>query len=331
MDLVTRSPALAPALALPVGAPPSPATVRWVRECFGRGAEIRAIRPLPGGTAHANHALVVESGSGSEHRLVLRRWLPRDPLAPGGIPGVSGAVGTSGSSAATVFADGEFSPEREIAALTLLAACEIPTPALVAADPAGAHCDAPALLLTRLPGHPPRPVPDDLPEVLIQLAAALLPVHALRGAASMPPYIPRNRLDLRQPPKHATRPELWERACEIASGPAPDAPSRFVHRDYHPDNTLWSRGRLTGVVDWSDASSGPVGVDVGQMRLRLALRYGVRVADRFRECFDQVAGGHDQDPYWDLRCLLDLLPEEPGRVLSERDAARAEEYLQTLL
>lgn len=317
MDLVTRSPALAPALAPPVGVPPSPATVGWVRECFGRGAVIRAIRPLPGGTAHANHALVVESGSGSEHRLVLRRWLPRDPLA-------SDAPGD-------VFADGEFSPEREIAALTLLAACEIPTPSLVAADPAGAHCDAPALLLTRLPGHPPRPVPDDLPEVLIQLAAALLPVHALRGAATMPPYIPRNRLDLRQPPKHAARPELWERACEIASGPAPDAPSRFVHRDYHPDNTLWSRGRLTGVVDWSDASSGPVGVDVGQMRLRLALRYGVPVADRFRDCFDQVAGGHVQDPYWDLRCVLDLLPEEPGRVLSERNAARAEAYLETLL
>ncbi|MEV5569368.1 aminoglycoside phosphotransferase family protein [Spirillospora sp. NPDC052269] len=317
MDLVTRSPALAPALSLFVGAPPSTATLGWVRECFGRGAEIRAIRPLPGGTAHANHALVVESGSGSEHRLVLRRWLPRDPLASDG-PGAA-------------FADCEYSPEREIAALALLAACEIPTPSLVAADPAGAHCDAPALLLTRLPGHPPRPVPDDLPEVLIQLAAALLPVHALRGAASMPPYVPRNRPDLRRPPKHATRPELWERACEVASGPVPDAPSRFVHRDYHPDNTLWSRGRLTGVVDWSDASSGPAGVDVGQMRLRLALRYGVAVADRFRECFDQVAGGHDQDPYWDLACVLDLLPEEPGRVLSEGDAIRAETYLATLL
>lgn len=311
MDQVTRT----PAACLPTGAPPGHPTLRWVEECLGRGAEVRMVRPLAGGTAHANHALLVESGSGSAHRLVLRRWTGRP----------------ADGRAARRYGDADFSPEREIAALALLAGCEIPTPELVAADPAGAYCDVPALLITRLSGHPPRPSPDDLPEYLIQLAAALLSVHALNGASTMPPYIPYNRLDVRRPPKHALRPSLWQRAFEVAARPAPEAPARFIHRDYHADNTLWSYGKLTGVVDWSDASSGPVSVDIARMRRGLALRYGPSVADRFRATFDQVSGGHAHDPYWDVRSLLDLLPEDDDRVLDEAHVPLYEDYLAKLL
>ncbi|MFA1549099.1 aminoglycoside phosphotransferase family protein [Actinomadura chokoriensis] len=301
-----------PAPCLPTGSAPGLPTLRWVEECLGKGAEVRVVRPLAGGTAHTNHALLVESGSGSEHRLVLRRWTSRDPARRG-------------------YNDADFCPEREIAALALLAGCEIPTPALVAADPAGAYCDVPALLITRLPGHPPRPSPDDLPEYLIQAAAALLAVHALNGASTMPPYVPHNRLDVRRPPKHALRPALWERAFEAAARPAPEAPARFIHRDYHADNTLWSYGKLTGVVDWSDASSGPVAVDIACMRRGLALRYGVSVADRFLSSFDQVSGGHVHDPYWDVRCLLDLLPEDDDCTMDEAKVPLFEDYLAKLL
>ncbi|MFD0685574.1 aminoglycoside phosphotransferase family protein [Actinomadura fibrosa] len=347
MDLVTHT----TAPGLPTGAPPSHATLRWVEACLGEGSEVRMVRPLAGGSAHSNHALLVESRSGSAHRLVLRRWTVRDTgpgplsgplsgLGPGSGPnsgsGLGAGLGTgsglgAGAAARRSFVDGEFSPEREIAALALLAGCEIPTPSLVAADPAGAYCDVPALLITRLVGHPPRPAPDDLPEYLIQLAAALLSVHALNGAATMPPYVPGNRLDLRLPPKHALRPELWERAFEVAAGPPPAAPARFIHRDYHPDNTLWSYGKLTGIVDWSDASSGPVAIDIASMRRGLAVRYGRSVADRFLAAFDQVSGGYPHDPYWDVRCLLDLLPEDDGRLLDEAEVPLLEDYLAALL
>src|SRR4051794_6298352 len=121
MDLVTPT----PAPCLPIGAPPGHATLRWVEGCLGTGAEVRMVRPLPGGTAHANHALVVETPSGSAHGLVLRRWPGRDP-------GLDAGPGRRS------YGDTEFSPEREIAALALLAGCEIPTPELVAADPSGA-------------------------------------------------------------------------------------------------------------------------------------------------------------------------------------------------
>jgi aminoglycoside phosphotransferase (APT) family kinase protein len=299
MDLVTQPQSSV------TGDPPSRTTLLWVERCLGPGSKIKLVRPLAGGISHRNHALLAESRSGSAHRLVLRRWRQdSDPVFP---------------------------PEREVAALALLAGGELPTPSLVAADPSGAHCDAPALLITRLIGHPPRPAPADLPEYLIQLAAALLSVHALKGAATMPPYTPYNRLQVRLPPEHALRPHLWEQAFDVAAGPAPEAAPHFIHRDYHPDNTLWSYGKLTGVVDWDRASYGPIAIDVAHMRWNLQLRYGVAVADRFLAAVDQVRGGYDHDPYWDMRSVLDLLPEEGGRTLDEAHVPLLESYLEGLL
>lgn len=294
---------------LPVGTPPGADTLRWVEDCLGPGSTIKMVRPLAGGVAHVNHALLVESGSGTAHRLVLRQWRRAD----------------------CALADPEFSIEREIAALALLAGSPIPTPSLVAADTSGAHCDVPTLLITRLDGHPPRPSQSDLPEYLIQLAAALLSVHSLSGASTMPPYTPYNRLEDRLPPRLAARPAVWEQAMNVVAGPTPAAAPRFIHRDYHPDNTLWSNGRLTGVVDWSNASYGPIAIDIAHMRWNLVLDYDLAAADRFLSAFDQVQGGYDHDPYWDLRCVVDLLPESENGPLDEEKVLLLEDYLERLL
>ncbi|TDC74834.1 phosphotransferase, partial [Actinomadura sp. 7K507] len=95
--------------------------------------------------------------------------------------------------------------------------------------------------------------------------------------------------------------------------------------------TLWSYGKLTGVVDWSDTSSGPIAVDIARMRRGLALRYGPKVADRFLSAFDQVSGGYPHDPYWDVRTLLDLLPEDDTRLMDEAEVPLYENYLAPLL
>jgi aminoglycoside phosphotransferase (APT) family kinase protein len=289
--------------------PPPAATLRWIEECLGPGSAVKMVRPLIGGRTHVNHAVLAESRSGAVHRLVLRRW------ASAGWPVI----------------DVDFSPEREIAALTLLAGCEIPTPSLIAADLSGAHCQVPALLITRLIGHPPRPAPEDLPEYLIQFAAGVLPVHAVPGGSTMPPYRPYNRLDVRRAPRPARRPGLWERALDVVAGPAPSAVPHFIHRDYHPDNTLWVYRRLTGIVDWSNASYGPIAVDIAHMRRHLAVRYDITVADRFLAAFDQVSGGYRHDPYWDLRSVADLLPEQPDWSIDERDIPALEAILERAL
>jgi aminoglycoside phosphotransferase (APT) family kinase protein len=283
------------------------ATVRWVESCLGQGSKVTMARPLARGTSHANHALLVQTRSGTAHRLVLRRW-----------------VRPHSSSL-----DAAYSPEREIAALSLLASCETPTPSLVAADLSGTFCDVPALLITRLPGHAPRPAPGDLPEYLIQFAAALLSIHAVSGAATMPPYHPYTRPEERTPPAMATRPRLWEHAIEAVTRPGPGDPPCFIHRDYHPDNTLWAAGRLTGVIDWTSASYGPVGIDIAHMRWNLAVRYTPAMADRFVDSFDQVTGGYEHHPYWDLRCVVDLL--DGHHQLSPADVVNLEEYLMAVL
>ena len=67
------------------------------------------------------------------------------------------------------------------------------------------------------------------------------------------------------------------------------------------------------------------------MRRALALRYDITVADRFSACFDQVSGGYRHDPYWDLRTVLDLLPEQPGRTITAREIPALEDFLDHAL
>ena len=70
---------------------------------------------------------------------------------------------------------------------------------------------------------------------------------------------------------------------------------------------LWSRERLTGVVDWSEACVGPPEVDVGHCRLNLAVLFSADVADRFRELYE-AESGHKVDAWWDVHALLSYGP-----------------------
>src|SRR5215218_2248171 len=151
-----------------------------------------------------------------------------------------------------------------------------PAPALVAADPDAAVCDVPTLLLARLPGAPPD-LAGDPSRLVAGLAAALPPIHAVAGPGPVPLH--RRFYDPEQlvPPAWSDRPALWERAFAVAAGPPPDDRACFIHRDYHPGNTLWTGGRLTGVVDWIGGSRGPPSVDLGHMRVNLAADLGLSV------------------------------------------------------
>jgi aminoglycoside phosphotransferase (APT) family kinase protein len=96
-----------------------------------------------------------------------------------------------------------------------------------------------------------------------QLARTMTAIHAasehLRGRV---PGYRSYYYDQRSPAasRWSRRPRLWERALELARADPPPGPRCFIHRDYHPENTLWSRGRLTGVVDWASAAWGPGGI-----------------------------------------------------------------------
>jgi aminoglycoside phosphotransferase (APT) family kinase protein len=76
----------------------------------------------------------------------------------------------------------------------------------------------------------------------------------------------------------------------------------FLHRDFQHFNFLWARGRLTGVVDWGAASTGPPAVDVGHCRLNLAVLFGASWAEQFRTAYESETG-RGVDPWWDLHAL----------------------------
>ena len=56
----------------------------------------------------------------------------------------------------------------------------------------------------------------------------------------------------------------------------------FTHGDYQHFNVLWSRGRLSALVDWSSACVAPADLDVGHCRLNLAVLFSPEVAEDFR-------------------------------------------------
>jgi aminoglycoside phosphotransferase (APT) family kinase protein len=265
---------------------PPAAALGWAAAAFGPGSRVVAVRPLSSAWL-ANHAVDVADAGGAVHRVVLRRWAR---------PGWD-------------VEDPDFTAAREAAILELLAPTPVPAPPLVAADPGAAVCDVPALLLGRLPGGPPD-VGADPGRLVEGLAEALPPIHAVAGpgARAVPAYrrfYEPGRLD---PPAWSARPGLWRRAFEVAAGPPPDDRACFIHRDYHPANTLWADGRLVGVVDWTGGSWGPPSVDLGHMRLNLAWDLGLEAADRFLAAHRALTG-FDHHPYWDVASAVDCVPE----------------------
>ncbi|MGE5291576.1 MAG: phosphotransferase [Micromonosporaceae bacterium] len=68
---------------------------------------------------------------------------------------------------------------------------------------------------------------------------------------------------------------------------------------------LWRRGRVTGVVDWQSASTGPAVVDVGHCRGNL-LPYGADVAARFTAAWEQITGER-YDPWADIITIIGFL------------------------
>jgi aminoglycoside phosphotransferase (APT) family kinase protein len=108
----------------------------------------------------------------------------------------------------------------------------------------------------------------------------------------------------------------------VAVGPPPANEACLIHRDYHPGNTLWSRGRLVGVVDWNFASWGSPSVDLGHMRVNLATDLGPAWADEFLAAYRALTG-FEHHPWWDLAAMVDVLPEwdpEPGPEVDRLEA-----------
>ena len=260
---------------------PPPEALRWAARSIGRGAAVISARRLRGGSSTAVHAMDVRDARGRRHALVLRRFIRPNWQRP------------------------EL-PRREAAVLELLRDSAVPAPQLVAVDAEARECDVPALLMTKLRGHIDL-TPKDMGGWLDQMAAVLPAIHEVPVPAAVRRYRPYYDPRTRDVPSWSREPKAWETVLELARSRQPRTTPRFIHRDYHPGNVLWSRGRLSGVIDWTNTSIGPPGIDLGHCRVNLVRLYGVAVADRFLAEYLSPTGAQTAgyDPYWDAISLID--------------------------
>ena len=281
--------------------PVSAQALRWVTASVGSGARVLAADALAGGTSSAVHALRVDTGGSQPLELVLRRFVRLDWLA-----------------------EEPDTATREAEALQLLADVRLPTPQLVAADPDGSRAGAPSVLMSRLPGSVVWD-PADVEKFLRGLAEPLPVIHSLNLASrvTLRDYRP-YPLQMRRPPGWAARPDVWERAFAVLDDESPSEERLFIHRDYHPGNVLWDDGRVSGIVDWVNASIGSPWADVGHCRMNLASELGPAAADRFLDLYRAVSGRTDEyHAYWDISAAIGGLDEDADGQPSPAD----EEFL----
>lgn len=187
------------------------------------------------------------------------------------------------------------------------------SPQVIAYDEFGEICGMPMVLMTKLEGAV-NLAPHDMREWVDELAAALASVHRGDGTEFPWRYFAYTDVNQLKGMPWSRVPSMWQQAIAIVRGEMPAYRPCFIHRDYHPTNVLWQDGKVSGVVDWVNACQGPAGIDVGHCRVNLAQLYGVSAADAFLAAYRKHAGdAFTYDPYWDLRCLMDMGgDEEPG-------------------
>jgi len=214
-----------------------------------------------------------------------------------------------------------------------MATTTVPAPRVVAVDPDGSVSGVPSLLTERLPGRPPSDAACSRPALLAELGRTLAAIQRVDGvlASIVPTYRPFGSLDRVRPPPASRRPQLWERALVVASRAAPATRATLLHRDFHPGNSLWQHGRLTGIVDWTSTSWGPPAADLAHLRINLVVRVGVEAADLARDAFRGAGGDLAGASHHDLRTVFDFLSDAELEVTTGVSLARLESYLDALL
>jgi aminoglycoside phosphotransferase (APT) family kinase protein len=260
---------------------PPPTTLSWLLTRLD-AAQLVTAAVMRGGSTAAMHRVTIRRADGTDLTVVLRRYVVADALLD------TGAVAI-----------------QEIAALGLAAGAPVPTPELLAADPHADDTDAPTVVMSFLAGKPLWE-PKQRSDWLDQLVDTLIEFHAIEIPEDVNlPVIRRYDQVSYAPPKWAEHARVWEIATEVFHGPIPEVDVGFVHRDFHPGNTLWRRNELTGVVDWQAACRGPASIDPGHLRMNLLL-YDATLAEELRVTW-QRRSGRTYHPWADVMCIIGIL------------------------
>jgi aminoglycoside phosphotransferase (APT) family kinase protein len=167
------------------------------------------------------------------------------------------------------------------------------------------------MVMTRLPGTVRAP-PADKENWIDQLAAGLASIHDVDvnglprdyPCAARPVELVEARLGHWSP---TILEDVWAEVGEALRSAAPRVISNGIvltHHDFWFGNTLWSGGRLTGIVDLDDAQIDDPAFDVGYARLDLQLTLGADAADRFLAQYEQQRTRLHALAFWELLSIL---------------------------
>lgn len=231
------------------------------------------------------------------------------------------------------------------AALRVAEAHGLPAPRLIASDLSGARTDGESVTLeTALPGSSALP-PHVSTHRLNEAGAAIARVHAipLQPQQHLPLRTRPTQVDDRARERRwstlyaataqAGRPAVlrslreltgWpeSRALAVLTAPCstpllqladdrirdydrPRTPSVFLHGDIWGGNMLWDGDTCLALIDWKNAGAGHPGVDLGELRLQMALLYGPEAPEHVRAGWERQSGWQATDmPYWDIVAAL---------------------------
>ena len=249
------------------------------------GGEVRTVRRLRGGVSSGMHAVQLAGPGETRRRVVVRRY---------------------GEWRITHYPR---TPEQEWATLAALARAGAPTPLPLWLDRDGQVFGCPTLVTSCVPGRGLL-TPRDQTAWITGLAEALGRVHAAPLSQDELAILVDQRDGLVRllerdapPPGLAEQPrgsEVWQAMRRLWPTLQPAAPT-IVHGDYWPGNTLWHRGRLSGVIDWEQVRRGDPAQDVACCRQDLAVLIGPEAAETFLQAYQAFTGRTIQHPvFWDL-------------------------------
>lgn len=290
---------------------PTEAVLRWVAEVIGDGSRVAVVRGLHGGSSPW---LLRMGGDGGSRDVLLR-------VADGGrIQPQAVATGA--------------------AALQVAEAHGLAAPRLLAGDLDGQITGAAATLETALLGSSSSP-PTVSAARLREAGAALARVHAvpLAPQRDLPLRLrPTDVDDLAMERRWATlyralpegeKPAVVEAFRELTAGspdearqvlagppstpllhladerlrgvPIPQGETVFVHGDVWAGNMLWRGDTCVALIDWKNAGVGDPGVDLGQLRLKMAVQYGPDAPAPVLEGWERESGRRASNmAYWDV-------------------------------
>ena len=263
--------------------PPRPGLRALVEE-VEPGATVAAVRRLEGGLEASTHRVDLVTRSGARRRVVLRRFNDTFPwFDPARIP-------------------------KEVATLASLGPTPVVAPEVVAVDADGRWMGMPCIVVTFLPGGP-APF-DRWVQWSGRLATAMAEVHAVAPVVEAEPWLTGWRRD--EPSVEAsTSPwleRIWPLVQDNVRALEDSGDDALVHHDLHPGNTLWSRGRVSGIVDWPLAGRGFPAYDRAYLRLDVSIALGLDAGDRVAAAGAAVGIPADH-PAWDLVVGLRALPD----------------------